>query len=230
MSGDGGEHRVPLEGAWAVSFELGMPVRRFISRKGQRHLSGLWWSATTGGHVGFESWLERDHVMALDFDPAVVGIASQPFWLRWADEAGVRVSHAPDFFARRADGSGVVVDCRPVERRPRADVVKFDATARACALIGWDYRLVGAADAILTANLRWLAGYRHPRHHVPEVVAGLRLVFAASTPLMAGAEVVGDPIAVLPVLFHLLWHGELAADLSVPLHQGTVAGPAAGQR
>ena len=29
-------------------------------RKGQRHLSGLWWSATTGGHVGFESWLERD--------------------------------------------------------------------------------------------------------------------------------------------------------------------------
>lgn len=40
----------------------------------------------TGGHVDFESWLERDHVMALDFDAAVVGIASQPFWLRWADE------------------------------------------------------------------------------------------------------------------------------------------------
>jgi hypothetical protein len=25
--------------------------------------------------------MERDHVMALDFDPTVVGIASQPFWL-----------------------------------------------------------------------------------------------------------------------------------------------------
>lgn len=70
-------------------------------------------------NTGFESWLERDHVMALDFDPAmVVGIVSQPFWLRWADEAGVQVSHATDFFARRADGLGVVVDCRPVERRP----------------------------------------------------------------------------------------------------------------
>jgi hypothetical protein len=34
-------------------------------------MSGLWWSATTGGHVGFESWLERDQVMALDFDAAV---------------------------------------------------------------------------------------------------------------------------------------------------------------
>lgn len=92
MSRDGGEHRVLLEGARAVPFELGRPVRRFTSRKGQRHLSGLWWSATAGGHVGFESWLERDHVMALDFDPAVVGIASQPFWLRWADEAGAGVA------------------------------------------------------------------------------------------------------------------------------------------
>ena len=71
--------------------------------RGQRHLSGLWWSATTGGHVGFESWLERDQVLHLDFDPSVVGIASQPFWLHWTDEAGKPASHAPDFFARRRD-------------------------------------------------------------------------------------------------------------------------------
>ena len=38
--------------------------------------------------MGFESWLERDHVMAMDFDPAIVGIASQPFWLHWRDEDG----------------------------------------------------------------------------------------------------------------------------------------------
>jgi hypothetical protein len=83
---EGAERTLPLTAAWAVAFECGCPVRRFRSRKGQRHLSGLWWSAKTGGHVDFESWLERDHVMALDFDAAVVGIASQPFWLRWADE------------------------------------------------------------------------------------------------------------------------------------------------
>jgi hypothetical protein len=35
---------------------------------------------------------------------------------------------------------------------------------------------------------------------------------------MAGAEAAGDPIAVLPVLFHLLWRRELVTDLSVPLH------------
>ena len=107
---DGAEHRVPItQAARAVPLEQGMPVRRFISRKGQRHLSGLWWSATTGGHVGFESWLERDHLLNLDFDPTVVGIASQPFWLHWIDAAGKPVSHAPDFFARRSDGSAAVV-------------------------------------------------------------------------------------------------------------------------
>jgi hypothetical protein len=227
---DGAEHRVPLAEAWTVPFESCAPVRRFMSRKGQRHLSGLWWSATTGTHVGFESWLERDHAMLLDFDPTIVGIASQPFWLRWEDEGGKPVSHAPDFFARRADGSALVLDCRPAERRGPRDAAKFDATEQACALTGWEYRLVGATDVIVTANVRWLSGYRHPRHLLHAVALVLHEVFATPTALMAGAHAGGDPIAVLPVLFHLLWSGELSADLSVPLHEGTVVNVASVTR
>src|SRR6266496_1378065 len=41
-------------------FEALAPVRRFYSRKAQRHLPGRWWSATDGVHVGYESWLECD--------------------------------------------------------------------------------------------------------------------------------------------------------------------------
>jgi hypothetical protein len=221
VSEDGAELRLPLEEAWSFVFERGRPVRRFTARRGQRHLSGLWWSATTGAHVGFESWLERDHVVALDFDRSVIGIASQPFWLYWTDDEGRRVSHAPDYFARRADGSAVVVDCRPVDRRPSDDVVKFDATAAACASLGWEYRLVGGLDQIRLANLRWLAGYRHPRYRLDGPADGLADVFRVSTPLMAGAEIVGDPVAVLPVLFHLLWCQDLSVELSVPLHAGS---------
>jgi hypothetical protein len=184
-----------LEEVWAAPFEHALPVRRFAARKGQRHLSGLWWSATTGGHVGFESWLERDQLMLLDFDPAVTGIASQPFWLRWLDETGQPVSHAPDYFARRADGSAVVVDCRPEQRRSPRDAAKFEATAQACARVSWEYRLVGAADEMVTANVRWLAGYRHPRHNQPGVTSVLRQVFGAPAQLMAGAEAAGDPIS-----------------------------------
>ena len=51
---DGAEHRVRLDEAWLVPLEWALPVRRFGARKGQRHLSGLWWSVTTGEHVGFD--------------------------------------------------------------------------------------------------------------------------------------------------------------------------------
>ena len=63
-------------------------MRSFHWAKGAAHFPGLWWSSTTSAHVGFESWLERDHVMLMDFDPGITGIASQPFWLHWQDGDG----------------------------------------------------------------------------------------------------------------------------------------------
>jgi hypothetical protein len=84
---DGVERRTALADALRVAFESCTLVRRFLSRKGQRHLSGRWWSDTMAGHVGYESWLERDHLMLLDYDPDVVAIASQPFWLSCVDLA-----------------------------------------------------------------------------------------------------------------------------------------------
>jgi hypothetical protein len=66
--------------------------------------------------------------MLLDFEADVVAFASQPFWLHWMGvDRGRR--HAPDFFARRADGTGVVIDVRADERIEPADAEAFDATA-----------------------------------------------------------------------------------------------------
>jgi hypothetical protein len=123
VDADGVEQRVPLAEAAGVRFEACRPVRSFPSFKGQRTFPGLWWSATMGRHVGFESWLERDHAMLLGFDPRVVAFAPQPFWPFWPKTAGNRAkvrSHAPDWFARLDDDTAVVVDCRPIERRPLA--------------------------------------------------------------------------------------------------------------
>ncbi|MFE7752519.1 TnsA-like heteromeric transposase endonuclease subunit [Streptomyces sp. NPDC057428] len=221
----GSELRRPLTDVWAVRFEDAAPVREFHSYKGQRHLPGLWWSSTAGRHVGYESWLERDHVMLLDFDAAVVGVSSQPFWLFWTGGNGKGVSHAPDYFARRDDGSAIVIDCRPTDRRKARDLMKFDATQAACDLLGWEFRLVGAPDPIRLANVRWLAGYRHPRHLLETPAAALREVFHEPWPLIDGACLVGDPITVLPVLFHLIWRNELEVELSVPLHARSLVHP-----
>jgi len=167
--------------------------------------------------VGYESWLERDHVMLLDFDPEVTAIASQPFWLHWRDDAGRSRRHAPDLFARMADGSAVVIDVRPDDRIEPRDAEAFDATRQACELTGWGFRRVGAPDPVRTANIAWLARYRHQRCGPQDVGRLLLKVFADPAPLMAGAAAAGDPMAVLPVLFHLMWQHVLIADLAVRL-------------
>lgn len=91
--------------------------------------------------------------------------------------------------------------------------MKFAATAGACGLVGWDFVRVGAPESVLMENVRWLAGYRHPRVHRPQVADRLVEVFGEGASLLAGARRVGDQIAVLPVPFHLLWQRVLAVDL-----------------
>lgn len=81
---------------------------------------------------------------------------------------------------------------------------------------------MGVADRVLVRNVRWLSGYRHPRFFLGEVAARLLEAFADPAPLIVGAEEIGDPIAVLPTLFHLLWLRELVVGLSRPLHQVSV--------
>jgi hypothetical protein len=202
---DGVERRGSLPLCWDVPFEKVRPVRDFAWFQGQGNFPGLWWFGRAGDHVGYESWLERDWVMVLDADPDVVAVASQPFWLSWQVE-GRRVRHAPDFLARRGDGSAVVIDVRPDDRIEPGDAAKFEVTGHACASVGWEYQRVGALPPLLAANLRWLAGYRHPRYLLPARAERLLEVFTRRLGLMEGTRLAGDPIAFLPVLFHLLWH------------------------
>ena len=212
-----------LEVLWSTGFEHVSPVRSFGSFQGQRSFQGSWWFATTGEHVGFESWVERDAVMLLDFDPDVVAVSSQPFCLRWAGQPGAR-RHVPDFFARLADGSALVIDVRPDELIGTDDAEVFAATRLACAAVGWGYRRVGVVDAVLAANVRWLSGFRHRRCGNALAVSELvRRVAAGPVTVTDLAGCAGDRLAVLPTLYHLLWRGVLAADLAAaPLSGRTV--------
>ncbi|MEV5451758.1 TnsA-like heteromeric transposase endonuclease subunit [Streptomyces sp. NPDC052535] len=207
----GSKRRRPLLDCATARFEDAMPVRPFRWSWGGRHFPGWYWAATTGQHVGFESWLERDRLVLMDFDPAVVGIASQPFWLHWHDGERER-RHAPDFFVRRVDGSAVVVDVRADDWIAPRDAEAFELTRRACTEVGWWFERVGTPEAVLLANVRWLSRYRHPRCRREPVAARLLDAFSQPGPLMAGADAAGDRLATLPVLFHLLWKHELSAE------------------
>jgi hypothetical protein len=221
VGSDGRPWREPLTDCAGVPFEFAAAVRSFPSFRGQRNWPGLWWSATMCRHVGYESWLERDHAILLDFDAAVTGFAAQPFWLLFHGEDETPRTHARDFFARRTDGTAVVVDCRPDDRIRSRDAEAFAATERACELVGWQYRKVGAVEPVLVESVRWLAGYRQPRFAQASVVEALVRVFVDRRPLLDGAEAAGRSFVVLPVLFHLLWCGLLRTSLTVPFSEAS---------
>ncbi len=131
--------------------------------------------------------------MAMDFDPDITGIASQPFWLHWRDDDGRDRRHAPDFFARRADGSGLVVDVRPDDLIPAKDAGVFRVTAMACGQAGWEFRRAGTIDPVVRANIRWLSRYRHQRCRREPEAAELLEAFTPGRPLLAGVSQVGIP-------------------------------------
>lgn len=49
----------PLPVCAGERFEDAVPARPFRFGKGLASFAGWWWMASTGRHVGFESWLER---------------------------------------------------------------------------------------------------------------------------------------------------------------------------
>ena len=217
------------DAALAVAFEDLPPVSAFPVVPGRRWGPGLWWSATTGRHVAAGSNAMRTQLMVLDRDPDVTGLAGRPVRLLWRTPGGQVRSWVPQLLARYTDGTALLADCpsHPDAGGERA-LAAAQAVEEACADIGWTYQRLTPLEEMLAANLKWLAGYRHPRNAGrPRLTAAVLEVFARPRPLLEGAEAAGDPIEVLPAVFHALWHGQLTTSLQRPLHERVLVGPQA---
>jgi hypothetical protein len=206
---------MPLAELTAAVVLSAVPWRSVRAHRGQRHLSGWYWSATTGGHVLYESRLELARLLLADFDSEVVGIAAQPFLLIEAERR-----HVPDFFLHLTDESVVIVNVKPADRMTDDRVAGALAwAARVFAERGWEHEVWSGAEAQRLANVRFLAGYR--RGWLAESVTSAVAVLRRGTVLtITEAEAalrkagVSDP---RPVVLHLLWSGRLRADLQQPL-------------
>lgn len=112
---DGTVSERPLRQVTAGQVVRAGPWRMTRSARGQAHYPGYYWSATSGGHVIYESRLELARLLLADFDPDVVAIAAQPFLLRAL--AGGRVRrHVPDFLLLHADQRAEMVNVKPASR------------------------------------------------------------------------------------------------------------------
>lgn len=205
----------------AVPGELAgsLPVREFRWHRGQRHYSGWYWSSTMKGLVAYESRLELARIMLADFDPGVTAIAAQPFRLIGADGGRIR-RHVPDILLVTADGGVVVVDVKSPHKRDDPDVLALmEWTRRTVGLRGWGFEDWYGAPLHLLANVRFLAGYRR-RAVIDECLVPAVREAAVEPMAITDLErsVAAGPVVVRPVILHLLWTGELVADLDRPLN------------
>lgn len=103
--------RLDAGSAGVLRLEDAPAVRNIPSCRGQRHLPGRYWFATTEQHVRYESLLERDILIVLDYVPSVIAVSAQTFRVHYSEGGRLR-RNVPDLFARRADGGALVVDVK----------------------------------------------------------------------------------------------------------------------
>ncbi len=200
------------------------PARRALT--GRVALAG-------GGAAGYESSLERDWLIALDFDWRVTHIQEQPYTLGYVLDGKAR-RYTPDILAEFDDGESqwsVVYEVKAQEDlrenwvafRPR-----YKAAIADCRRAGRRFRIVTERD-IRTAyvdNIKFLRRYKD----LPEQAMhrkALLYTFRAlgeTTPQALLAATWGDTerrMAAIPELWRLIANRTIAAALTVPLTMAT---------
>ena len=157
--------------------------------------------------------------MTLDRDPSIVGLSSQPMWIRWPEGFKPR-SHAPDYFARHGNGDGEIIDVRPRRLIDDETAVVFNATRRLCCEAGFLYRVVCDLEGDLDRNLKFLSRFRY--ENWAPVADELCTLGGDIGPVMVRdlAQVLsrgGSHISRgLGCVYWLIWHNVVEVDLNQP--------------
>lgn len=197
-------------------------VRRPRSTAAHRHIPVLAFCSTTGQVLGVESGLEYELLLDRDRDPGVSWLVPQPCRLDYRDATSRARFHVPDLLEQRTDGSIVLWDARPQERRDERFEESVALTAVASTDVGWRHEVFTGHDRVHRYALRWLAAYRIPRPWHTAATAVLRTVFDDAGPVRSVLEADKGGGHLVQTMWHLMWTGELLADLTQPLSADTL--------
>ncbi|GGJ75192.1 hypothetical protein GCM10010123_01460 [Pilimelia anulata] len=209
----------------AAFFAGCVPWRRARSRRGQRHLPGEYWSATTGGHVPYESQLELDRLLMADFDRDVVDVVAQPCEVT-AVVDGRRRRHVPDFLLVTAAGLATVVNVKPAERLAKSLVAQaLEWPRQVFTAAGFGYEIWSGCDLVRLENVRFLAGYRRPWIADDDALRRVRRAVGEGASLDAVERALaagGQGWSVRPLVLAALWRHQVLTDLGRPLSGASV--------
>jgi hypothetical protein len=198
------------------------PVRTPGVYQRQRHMPGRWFSTTARRFLEYESLLERDWMLLMDFDRDAEWICEQPLRLRYVKD-GKPASHVPDLLVWRS-GRPELCDVKSQERVDDPTFqAQVEATGLACAEAGIGYRVLSEPDRQLLTNVQWLAGFRErppdPNGDRARMLARSAIGSCTIAELVSCAR---EPMLARPVLMNLLWAGDAFLDVSAPIGEDSV--------
>lgn len=200
------------------------PVREGVQYQNRLNRHSRYFFLPERKHKFCESGLESDSLMMLEFEQRIARVASQPMLMLF--RAGSKaLRHYPDFFGVAPNGDLVVFDVKPSGRMNDKVRDQFDETARLCAQVGWRHEVVHEDHPVRTMNLQWLRAARQSHYHpTPEMFEHIQTVFDASRPAYEGAVMVDLKCwqRGFAYIRHLLWHGYLTTDLTIPVNTDSV--------
>lgn len=210
----------------------GSPARRI--GPGRRSNTGR--AVVHGESVPFESTLERDLLLILDFDPAVARVRAQPLRIHWADRAGRRRRYTPDFLVEHRAAPPLLC-----EVKHRADFwAEWPAAKPRYRAARLHARRHGMRFSVLTeveirgpyldnvAFLRPYAGRSRDRAAEEALLHTLAALGEATPQALLAAAYAADENrwAAIPSLWRLVAARAVEADLSVPLTMRSPLRPA----
>lgn len=196
-----------------------MPIRK-ITPSRAFNCRGLLSSSKSVGAAMYESALERDYLMLLEFDRTVKQFEVQPIKIDMRGQPGYR-HYRPDVLVEFELGQGrpwlvevkyeEELQANWAELKPR-----FRAAIRLCKQLGWIFHLVTERHVRTTLldNVKFLRDFRNLRVD-GAMLARLELLAARPRHVQDLACELGgaDESMALPVIWHALWRGSLVADL-----------------
>lgn len=211
-----------------------MPARRIP--KNHLTVTGAFASKKNGRMMGFESLLEREHMLLLEFDPRVVHFEEQPVTVPVRDESSRSRKYVPDVLVHYETDTQMrpalmeVKHTRDLARNEEKYAAKFGAALQFAQAHGWDFSTVTEQSirGPFLQNLKFLREYRnvHPgQEAITHVLATLEEAggVAKVGQLLARLGHTEDELlAWVPVVWHLVVSGQIGADLGQPLTDQTL--------
>lgn len=212
-----------------------MPVRRIP--KNHLFVTGRFASSKSSEAIEFESMLEKDFMLLLDFDDSVSHFESQPVNI---PVSGVARGYTPDILVHYVTDPTAGQTRKPLlteikhsgelHRNAEKYATKFNAAQAYATEAGWEFRVTTEKDIRIPrlANIKFLRQYRNLDPGANDHDRLLACIEKSAGPLSVSELLSGiassdqDRLHWLPVIWHAALTGVVDADMDRPLTPASV--------